>query len=548
MISILRYFSIQFRFGVLVVLVCAGFMGITWVSYTTIEHKMMEGKKAALQNVVDAGQHLVAHYYDRFRSGEFSEAEAQQAALESLRFLRYGANGGEYIWVNDMGLTMLMHPLNPKLENTSVADLSDPNGKFLFREMKQLVSNQGSGFVGYFWPREKNGKPIRKLSFVTQFKPWHWIIGSGIYIEDVQQERNALMGKLAAILGVLLLVLIGIIFLLIQSITKPLKQTLHRMGEIASGDGDLTVHLTADGNDELASLSLRFNQFVDKIRDLIVNVDQSVKQLLDSVNGLSQATDHTARSIQSQQSETELVATAMNEMSSAASEIARNADQASTHAHEASREAAGSLDIVLQTSREVTALAGNMETSARAISLLKQETQNIDNVLNVIQGIAEQTNLLALNAAIEAARAGEQGRGFAVVADEVRALASKTQVSTKEINDMIQRLQQGASEAVAAMEDSVEKSQATVAATQKAEGALNTVTNAIQTINAMNAQVAVASEEQSSVSEEINRNVTNIAQLTVDCNEATEEVVNITQQVRQVGELLNRQVSEFKIR
>lgn len=546
MIRTLRQFSIRFRFAFIVGLVAAGFIFLTWLSYSTVEEKIMEGKQHALQNVLDAGQHLVSYYHDQAASGAMTQEEAQRRALGALRSMRYGENSGEYIWVNDLDLVMLMHPLNTSLEGTSVADFKDPNGKYLFREMKEVVARQGKGFVAYQWPREANGEPLNKLSFVTQFKPWGWMIGSGIYIEDVKHEMSALLFKLVSVLGGLLALLIGVIALLIQSIIQPLKHTLSRMDEIASGDGDLTVHLSTEGNDELALLSKRFNQFVDKIRALVVNVNQSVQQLVESANGLSQATEHSARNIQTQQSETELVATAMNEMSSAASEIARNADQASTHAHQANNEASNSRDIVLQTAKEVTALASNMENSAKAINSLKRETQNIDNVLSVIQGIAEQTNLLALNAAIEAARAGEQGRGFAVVADEVRALASKTQMSTKEINDMIQRLQQGASEAVSAIEDSAEKTEATVEATQRAETALDTVTAAIRTINEMNAQIAVASEEQSTVSEDVNRNVTNIAQLTTDSQEATDEVVTISRQVKEVGETLKRQISEFK--
>ena len=546
MIHLLRQFSIRFRFVFIVALVCAGLVFITWVSYSSMEHKLMEGKQIALQNVVDASHNLVAYYYKQFREGNLTEQEAKQRALSSLREMRYGANASEYIWVNDNSLVMLMHPLNPKLEGTSVADLRDPEGKYLFREMIKMVRAQGSGFVDYHWPRQANGKPLPKLSYVTEFEPWSWVMGSGIYIEDVAKEMAALLAKLLVALGVILVVLVGIISMLVQSITRPLRKTMVRLEEIASGDGDLTVHLNTEGNDELAALSKSFNRFVDKIRILIVNFNDSVQQLLESVHGLSQATDHSARNIQGQQSETELVATAMNEMSSAAGEIAGNADLASTHAHEANREASNSRDIVVKTSKEVASLAANMDASANAINLLRQETQNIDNVLSVIQGIAEQTNLLALNAAIEAARAGEQGRGFAVVADEVRALASKTQTSTKEINDMILRLQQGAAEAVSSIEDSVVKTHSTVKATRDAEAALDAVSVAIQTINDMNAQIAVASEEQSAVSEEINRNVTNIAQLTTDSHEATEEVVRIMGQVKSVSETLSRKIAEFK--
>ena len=547
MIHLLRQFSIRFRFVFIVALVCAGLVFITWVSYSSMEHKLMEGKQIALQNVVDASHNLVAYYYKQFREGNLTEQEAKQRALSSLREMRYGANASEYIWVNDNSLVMLMHPLNPKLEGTSVADLRDPEGKYLFREMIKMVRAQGSGFVDYHWPRQANGKPLPKLSYVTEFEPWSWVMGSGIYIEDVAKEMAALLAKLLVALGVILVVLVGIISMLVQSITRPLRKTMVRLEEIASGDGDLTVHLNTEGNDELAALSKSFNRFVDKIRILIVNFNDSVQQLLESVHGLSQATDHSARNIQGQQSETELVATAMNEMSSAAGEIAGNADLASTHAHEANREASNSRDIVVKTSKEVASLAANMDASANAINLLRQETQNIDNVLSVIQGIAEQTNLLALNAAIEAARAGEQGRGFAVVADEVRTLAQRSHEATVEIDDVLGKIQSGVQEAVNSMQVSVDVAEHSLTTANNLTLKLEEILHGVTTINTRTQSISAATLQQT---ESVNHVLSSIQAINSRANDANDAVENTQRSTEEMlgslRELVER-LARFKV-
>ena len=545
MSNFLRNFSIQQRFLIIIVLVVAGLMVTAWLNYNNTKTKMIEGKQAAVQNVVDSANSLVSHYYELAQSGSLSLADAQQRALGAVGHLLYGTSG--YLWVNDTDFTMLNHPLNPALNGTNIKQTQDPNGKYLFQEMVELTNRQQQGFVEYQWPKTANGDPLPKISYVRQFKPWKWVIGSGIYVEDVDAELNNLLLKMAFTLGIILALLLAVVITIIGSITKPLQSTVERLHQIASGDGDLTVMLANEGRDELTTLSLHFNQFVNKIRVLVVNVRGSVEQLVESVDGLSQMTQQTARNMESQHAETELVATAINEMSNAAGEIARNADQASSSANSANSEAVKSKEIVNTTSQSVNILANEMENTSNTINLLQTETENIGNVLGVIQGIAEQTNLLALNAAIEAARAGEQGRGFAVVADEVRALASKTQLSTQEINDMIVRLQQGSTQSCTAIESSMIKTRSTVEATHQVEATLDGIVATIQAINEMNAQIAVASEEQSAVTEEINRNVTNIAHLTESSRESTERAVEITATVANVGDTLRQQIAEFKV-
>ena len=295
-----------------------------------------------------------------------------------------------------------------------------------------------------------------------------------------------------------------------RTISRPLRNAAAAMTDIAQGEGDLTRRLPVNGQDEVARLSDAFNQFAEKVRLTVQQVAGSTTQLATAAEEMSQVTQQTNDGVQQQQQETEQVATAINEMTATVQEVARHAGEASNATREANDQARDGREVVDQSISSINSLAQELQNATEVIRQLEQNSENIGTVLDVIQGIAEQTNLLALNAAIEAARAGEQGRGFAVVADEVRSLASRTHQSTEEIQQMIEQLQQGARNAVKAMESSSERSQHSVEQASRAGESLEVIARAVTTINDMNLQIASAAEEQSSVAEEINRNVTNI--------------------------------------
>ncbi len=366
---------------------------------------------------------------------------------------------------------------------------------------------------------------------------------------DVSVQEQNFNGFILKTLAVSLVFLLGLGFAAQRfslSISRPLIAANAMLDDISSGNGDLTKRMTVTGSDEVAVMAEKFNLFADKLQQMIGEVAKSASEVSEISSHLSSASNDASHATQSQRSETDQVATAVNEMSSTIAEVARHATEAASAADEADNQSREGRSVVDQTISSIRELADKVDNSTDVISRLKAESENIGTVLDVIKGIAEQTNLLALNAAIEAARAGEQGRGFAVVADEVRTLAQRTQESTQEIEQMIESLQNGASDAEGVMVSSREYAQSTVEQAGKAGGALEAITRAVSTIREMNTQIATAAEEQSSVSEEINRNIVRIQQLAQDTDEnigrATEQSDNLS--VR--GQQLREFVSQFK--
>ena len=362
------------------------------------------------------------------------------------------------------------------------------------------------------------------------------------YASTISTTRTIMffIALLALAIGSVIAILIG------RTISKPIIAAVDAMNEIAEGDGDLTKRLNQKGKDEVAQLGMAFNLFAEKVRNMVTQVSGSTSQLAAAAEEMSMITSETNKGVQKQQSETEMVATAMNEMTATVQEVARHATEASNAAQSADNEAQAGKTVVQNTVATINALANEIESATSVIKQLETDSDNIGSVLDVIRGIAEQTNLLALNAAIEAARAGEQGRGFAVVADEVRTLASRTQESTQEIQSMIESLQQGSRNAVKAMDSSQKQSHQSVEQATNARGSLDAITDAVTTISTMNIQIANAAKEQSSVSEEINQNVVNISQIVEQTAEGAQQTMTASNELANLANELQTLVGQFK--
>ncbi|MEZ9426130.1 methyl-accepting chemotaxis protein [Vibrio lentus] len=348
-------------------------------------------------------------------------------------------------------------------------------------------------------------------------------------------------------MGVAILAAIFALWLSNRFIVKPIQNVEKAMAEIASGDGDLSQRMNVEGSDEIARLSSAFNQFVGKIHvtiEQVIITSNAVRAEMENIKSLTQGV---AEFSSNQQKESEVVAAAVHEMQATSEAVSGNALEAASASNTANREVESADKTLGLTVSSIERLAHDIENASGVVHELDSDVKNIASILGVIRGIAEQTNLLALNAAIEAARAGEQGRGFAVVADEVRALASKTQDSTGEIQSMIERLEVGAKQAVGVMNESKISGEKTIVQAGTAASSLSEIRNSIGMMNEMNTQIATAASQQSQVSEEVNKNVQCIAESTMQMVEMASSAENACMALAEQCEALDSLVSQFEV-
>ena len=543
--NILRKLPISNRLW-LIPLVAVGMLfvlGLLMIHQVRID--LYKGKQVMTKNLVETARGVLDHYHKLETDGSMSTADAQKAAMDQLRLVRYGQN--DYFWINDMRPVMVLHPMKPELEGQDLSNTKDPNGKALFNEMVKVAKLQGAGLVDYQWAKPGEKDPVPKISYVELFKPWGWIIGSGIYVDDVEAEfRNYLVHFL--LIGLFISALMAaLVAILIRSIVKPLRHSMQAMANIASGEADLTRSLDVSGNDELTTLSRDFNTFTQKLRTVIKQLVDTSSSLEQSSGELSVLAGQAHQQSQQPSQQMELVATAVNEVSYAVQEVAKNAEHASTEVNEAEKQASQGQMNIEASLQQIDQLSTTIGEAVGVIQSLADETTQIGSVLEVIGSIADQTNLLALNAAIEAARAGEQGRGFAVVADEVRLLAQRTQSSTAEIHTMIERLQSNSSAAVSVITKSSRASQATVEQASQAGESLGQISQALRNLSSLNASIASATLQQTHVVDDINQNVTHAAGLAQQSNHAAEQSSTAGHQLGELGDRLNRLLRQFKV-
>jgi methyl-accepting chemotaxis protein len=541
----MRNLSISRRLWLILIVAVLMLFTLAVAMLKQIHDDLYDAKAQKTMHVVQTASGLLEYYQGLENGGKLTREQAQQQAMDAIRGLRY--NQTDYFWINDLKPVMIMHPANPKLVGQDLSGVKDPDGFQVFNEMVTLAKAKGAGMVNYRWPKPGASEPVQKTSYISLFTPWGWIIGSGVYVDDVQAEFQQQVIKALSISAGIILVMALLLTVIARSIAGPLNATVEAMASIASGESDLTRSLETQGKDEITQLAGHFNAFTAKLRGVVSQLQLSAVGLGQASSELGNNAVQAQERSQQQSLQMEQVATAINEVTYGVQDVAKNAEHAASEMRNAQSQAQQGQANIDSSLKQIDHLSGTISQAVDVIRTLASESTQIGGVLEVISSIAEQTNLLALNAAIEAARAGDQGRGFAVVADEVRLLAQRTQKSTAEIQAMIERLQSHSDAAVKVISDSSRSSQLTIEQAHLAGQSLTSISQALQNLNGLNASIASATLQQSHVVEDINQNVTQAAQLSQGTAVAAEQSSAASAQLKGLSEQLNGLLRQFRV-
>ncbi|MFA0327414.1 methyl-accepting chemotaxis protein [Vibrio splendidus] len=479
--------------------------------------------------------------------GTLEEQQAKQLATRLLRNNIYKDN--EYVYVADENMTFVATPLDPQLHGTSFNDFKDGDGNSVGQLIQRVLGNRTGQIIEYTWTQKlPDGTIEEKLSIAEKTPHWGWVVGTGIGFNEV----NARFWSTAQWQLFLCVVIAGLI---LSSLIASIKRMLALLGGEPK-DVREAVQAVAEGRIQTSfetqatdgSIYHAVQQMSKSLAELVSNLNASMLALRGELQRVEDRAGSIAQLTETQQQSTEMIATAMTEMASSANNVADSAGDTARNTDEADKQSQHTQQLIHNTVDNIQGLAGQLGTASEAVANLDSDVHNIVKVLDVIGDIAEQTNLLALNAAIEAARAGEQGRGFAVVADEVRNLAGRTQSSTKEIQLMINNLQEGSRNAIKTMEVCATTSESTVTESQNASEALQQIVIALESISSMSHQIATAAAEQTQVSDDISKRINMIEESGNQLSNVVTDSHNSTQTLASLSNELEASVNRFEVK
>lgn len=541
----------------------------------SIYDRMLDIKRENIKHIIDVNITFLESLEAEVKANKITREEAKQRAYNAIKAMRYGFDKKDYIWINDFEPKIIMHPIRKELEGKNVSDFKDSNGLFIYQEIVKVVKKNGDGFVDYQWPSKTDKeKIVEKISFVKSFEPFGWILGTGIYIEDVKEQVFTLIYVILIIFVFTVALSLGITILISNGISDHVSSVSNNLKEIASGDGNLNVLLKVDSHDEIGELSKYFNEFVTKIRNVIDEVKTQSSNLATSTNEMTPILNNFSESSQEQASSTEEITATIEEVSAGMDQIARNAryqfDIISTLS-----ERMNSLSEIIhemeQKIKDTTGLAGDISSKAKSgeasiqsmnesMARINNSSDQMKNIINIISDISKQTNLLSLNASIEAARAGDAGRGFAVVADEIAKLAVLTSQSIKNIDALIRSNSEEISQGYSSIQgtvsmikmimegiNSINSMMIKLAESMTVQMKINEEVNSEATkVKEKSNEIKIATEEQKVAIEAISHSVMTINDLTMEISTGSQNMLNTFEQTIKITSDLNEQVDFFK--
>ena len=520
----------------------------------TLEYNLLESKKESLKNIVNT-----AISTSIANNSNLKKENLKQEIINRLRAVKY--ENSNYIFVYERAKypnNFKNLAYNPDPNKEGLVSQNNEKLQKLLTDLFNVAESNNNNFYSYEWPNPASKKTEPKLSYAVIYPEFDLMIGTGIYVNDIKETitaakiklnkniNNTIIILLSSTIGAILFSFI-IGYLVSLTVTKPIKNVTDVMADIARGEGNLTERLPANGNDELSNLGKEFNEFITKIQNIIKEVNSTTELVATSAEELSCVSTETKNNIEIQNTETEQIASSINEMASTIHQISRNANEAQSHSSDSdriSKEAGKTMAISQNTIKD---MSDSIIECTNVIESLASRSNEIQSILDVIHNVTEQTNLLALNAAIEAARAGEHGRGFAVVADEVRQLARKSDESASQIRDMINGFINETTNAVSIMRTSKDLSDQTVDRIQHTSDSLKTIEKSVEEITDQITQIAAGAEQQSQVAEEVNQNIVRIVEAAQNSSNGISQTNEASQELAQLSESLKKLIGQFKM-
>ena len=475
--------------------------GIIFYMLPLIRNKLMDEKKAKTKNLVEVAYSIADEYGTRVKAGEITEDEAKNLALKDIKALRYDEKN--YFWINDLAPKMIMHPIKPEMDGKDLSGNKDPDGKLIFVEMAKTAKSNGAGYVDYMWPKPNSTKPVPKLSYVRLYEPWEWVVGSGIYVDDVQAEVGKMQAGIIAGLVVCSALIILLALFIANMIVNPLKQAVNVSNRMA--DGDLTMEIQSNSEDEAGKL-------VESLGNMLVNLKRVVADVKVSAGNVATGSQE--------------MSSASQQLSEGATEQAASAEEASSSMEEMASNIRQNASNAMQTEKIALNAADHAVEGGEAVSETVGAMKEVAGKINIIEDISRQTNMLALNAAIEAARAGEHGKGFAVVASEIRKLAERSQAAAKEISEL---------------------SDSSIKVAEKAGTLLKQMVPDIKKTADLVQEIAAASNEQNTGADQINKAIQQLDQVIQQNAGASEEIAATSEELSSQAESLEDAIGFFKI-